>query len=210
MAQDKSQTRSYSSPLRNRQRELTRNLIMEVVASLVAEGRIHTFSVQDVADRAGISYASVYRHFPTREALLEEMYEWASEVAGSQMPPAPRNIDEISLWVEKSIPVLEQHAAANKAIVAVLSALNINPQSRVQRDKLIDSLVVEGAPHLPPEVARQAAAIIRLLASAQGWAALRQRFGLDAADSTAALTWALNVLIRDLKQIELGNSPNQY
>lgn len=207
MTKGKPETRSYSSPLRSRQRDFTRSLIMEAVASLVVDGRIHTFSVQDVADHAGISYASVYHHFPTREALLEEMYEWASEVAGSQMPPMPHTIDEIPAWFEKSIPVFEQHAVVTQAIVKALTALNINPQSKRQRDEVIDSIVAEGVPHLPPEVARQAGAIIRYLAGSHSWAVIRQQFGLDAKDTAAALTWALQVLIRDLKQDETNASP---
>lgn len=195
----KPETRSYSSPLRNRQREFTRKLIIEAVASLVTDGQIHTFSVQDVADRAGISYASVYHHFPTRESLLVEMYEWASEVAGEQMPPVPRSIDEIPGWIEKSIPVFEQNPVVTQAIVTALAALNIDPQGKQRRDRAIGQVVAEGAPHLPPEVARRAAAIIRYLAGSHSWAVLRRRFGLDSADTAAALTWALQVLIRDLK-----------
>ncbi|MTI85136.1 MAG: TetR/AcrR family transcriptional regulator [Firmicutes bacterium] len=202
MDKGKPETRPYSSPLRDRQKETTRNLIMEAVASLVADGRIHTFSMQDVAGRAGIAYASVYRHFKTREALLEELYEWASEMIRSKMPPAPRTIDEIPTWIEKSIPVFEQYADINQAIVTTWAALNINPESRRRRDNIINKLVSECAPHLPPEYARQTAAVIRYLASNQGWATLRQRFGLDAADTAAALNWALHALIREVKQYE--------
>lgn len=209
MTKENPGTRSYSSPLRDRQKETTRNLIMEAIASLVAEGHIHTFSMQDVADRAGISYASVYRHCKTREALLEELYEWASELAHSQMPPAPRTIDEIPAWIEKSIPVFEQYAEINQAVVTTLAALNINPGSRRRRDSIIDGLVSECAPHLPPETARQAAAVIRYLASNQGWAALRQRFGLSTADTAAALNWALHVLIRELKQCAEADSKDR-
>lgn len=209
MNKSKPETRSYSSPLRNRQREYTRNLIMESVASLVADGRIHTFSVQDVANRAGISYASVYHHFPTREALLVEMYEWASEMTRAQMPPDPPTIDQIPGWIEKSIPVFEQHAVVTQAIVTALAALNINPQSKQLRDNAIDKIIAEGVPHLSPEVARRAAAIIRYLASSHSWAILRQQFGLDTADTAAALTWALQLLIRDLKMNETNACPDR-
>lgn len=202
MPKDKAEARSYSSPLRDRQREYTRRLIMEAVASFVAEGSIHTFSVQDVADRAGISYASVYRHFPTREALLEEMYEWASELAGSLMPTAPSVIEEIPAWIDKSIPVFEQHATIIQAVISVLAALNINPKSKQRRDELIDKIVDESTPHLSQKVTRRTAAVIRYLAGSQGWATLRRQFGLDAEDTAAALTWALEVLIRDLKRQE--------
>ncbi|HEY3365928.1 MAG TPA: TetR/AcrR family transcriptional regulator [Symbiobacteriaceae bacterium] len=182
---------------------------METVAFLVAEGRINAFSMQDVADRAGISYASVYRHFPNREALLEAMYEWGTAVARSQTPPAPRTLDEIPAWVEGSIPVFEQHAAVNQAIMAFLAAVNSNPESRRSRDEAIDRIVADSTPHLSEAFARRAAAVIRYLAGSQGWASLRQRFGLDPADTAAALTWALQVLIREIKQAEAAAGPNR-
>ena len=134
-----SQARSYSSPLRQRQQESTRRLIMETVASLIAEGRIHSFSVQDVVGRAGISYASVYRHFPTREKLLEAIYEWGNELIRSEMAATPRTLDEIPEWVKQSIPIAERHTAINQAVVAVLAALNINPRSRRRRDMEIEN-----------------------------------------------------------------------
>ncbi|MCB1015943.1 MAG: TetR/AcrR family transcriptional regulator, partial [Acidimicrobiales bacterium] len=43
------------------------------------------FSVQGVADRCGISHRTVYRHFPTRESLLDGLVERmgaAMEAAG--------------------------------------------------------------------------------------------------------------------------------
>lgn len=150
MSSEKPGRQPYSSPPRSRQQEATRRLILEAVAGLVMEGRIHTFSVQDVADRAGISYASVYRHFPTREALLEAVYEWSSEAARSQMPPFPRTLDEIPTWVESLIPVFEQHAAVGQAMMVIMSALNIRPASQQQRDRAIEDLVAEGVPHLSP------------------------------------------------------------
>jgi AcrR family transcriptional regulator len=193
-------TRTYSSPLRRQQRESTRQLILRALASLIAEGRIHTFSVEDVARRAGVSYASVYKHFPSREKLLEGLYEWGSELVRSEMPPPPRALGEIPAWVAAAIPVAEKHAAINQAVATVLAALRIDPPSRRRRDVLVEKLIARGAPGLPPKTAREAAAVIRHLAGSESWSALRRRFGLDAAQTSAALTWALNALIRDLKR----------
>lgn len=202
MSEEKPEVRSYSSPLRSRQQESTRRVIMEAVAHLVAEGRIHTFSVQDVAERAGISYASVYRHFPTREALLEGMYEWASAMTAAEMPSAPQTLDGIPTWLEASIPVFEQHAVVSQAVLTLLSAANINPESQRRRDETIDGVIADSVPHLPLEFARRAGAVVRYLAGSQGWATLRRRFGLSSEDTTAALTWALGVLIREINQCE--------
>ena len=47
--------------LRERQVGLTRDLIMEALAEVIAEGRLAEFSMQDVADRAGTSLRTLYR-----------------------------------------------------------------------------------------------------------------------------------------------------
>jgi AcrR family transcriptional regulator len=195
-----SETRVYSSPLRQRQQESTRQLIMEALADLIAEGRLHTLSVQDVADRAGISYASVYRHFPSREKLFEGLYEWGSERVRSQMPPTPRTLDDVPEWVRKSVAVAYRHAAVNQAVTAILTALDINPDSRRRRDLEVQKLVAVSAPNMSPRLKRQSSAVIRYLAGSQAWATLGQRFGLDAEDTAAALGWVLEAFIRDLKQ----------
>jgi AcrR family transcriptional regulator len=209
MAKQKELTRPYSSLLRNRQQEITRKLILDAVASLVAEGRLHAFSIQDVANRAGISYASVYRHFPTRESLLEAMYEWANEVVHPDMPASPQKLDDVPAWLENSIPVFERYAAAHQAAIAVMSMLNINPAQRQKRDEQVERVVNEAAPQFSPAARRRASAVIRYLASSQAWASLRQRFGLDAADTSAALGWALRVLIREINQTNAYNGADQ-
>jgi hypothetical protein len=59
-------------------------------------------------------------------------------------------------------------------------------------------MVAQNNPHLDPETISQAAAIICHLYSSLTWATLRQRFGLSAEASAAAVTWALQTLTRDL------------
>ncbi len=46
---------------------------MEAVRELLAEGRFHESSVEQVAERAGISRATLYQHFRSRIELVDEM-----------------------------------------------------------------------------------------------------------------------------------------
>jgi AcrR family transcriptional regulator len=46
---------------------------MEAVRQLLAEGRFHESSVEQVAERAGISRATLYQHFRSRTELVDEM-----------------------------------------------------------------------------------------------------------------------------------------
>ncbi len=198
MTEGKSDRRSYTSPLRRHQQEITRNCIMEAVAEIVCEGRILSFSVKDVADRAGVSYGSVYRHFPTRESLLKALYESAAEIIGQDLSFTSLSLDELPTVTRKTVTTFEKNATILQAFTMALAANNIQPQSRRQRDQKYQQMVEESAPYLAPEVARQVAAIIGHLHSSLTWATLRQRFGLSAEAITDALTWALQALIRDL------------
>src|SRR5262245_5695898 len=68
--------------LRNQHAELTRDLIFQALTRLVLDEGIHDFSIQQVADVAGVSHRTVYRYFSSREELLEGLAEWLD----SQMP----------------------------------------------------------------------------------------------------------------------------
>lgn len=200
MVESKSNRRSYNNTLRCRQKKITRDHILEALAALISEGRIIDFSIKEVADRAGVSYASVYRHFPTREALLEALYEEASEIMAQTSPFRPHLLEEIPAMAEKTVAFFEEKATIVQGFTIALVANNIHPQSRRQREELVEQMVAQSGSHLAPEVARQSAAIISHLHSSLTWVILKQRFEFSAKETTDALTWALETLIRDLVQ----------
>ena len=206
MNEERSNRRSYSSPLRRRQQEHTRKQIMDAVMAIIAEGRILSFNVQDVADRAGVSYASVYRHFPTREALLEALYEAGAKIIGTSLTLTSLSPEEIPAAVGRMKTAFEQNPTNLQASTMALAINNIQPPSRRQRDQRYQQTIVENAPHLAPSTANQAAAVICHLYSSLTWATLRQRFGLSAEATADALTWALQILIRDLIRANEGGS----
>ena len=201
--------RKYSSPLRERQKAFTRDLVMRGLAELIAEGKILTFTIQDVAYRAGVSYAAIYRHFPTREALLEELYDWSEDVARAKVPPDPKTIDDILRVVEETIPIFEENAAAVQAMSMASAVLDLHPQRRVRRGRMIENLVRDAAPNLSEDDSKRAYAVIRLLVSSQTWVAMRKRFRLDGKGTVRALTWALRTLIEDVKRRNAQSPPRR-
>ena len=56
--------------LREDQRALTRQKVLAAVLELVSEGSLDDLSVPAVAQRSGVSVATIYRYFPTRDDLL--------------------------------------------------------------------------------------------------------------------------------------------
>lgn len=197
MSEIQNKRRAYSSNLRQQQQEHTRRRIMEAVASLVAQYGL-AFNVQDVARQAGVSYASVYRHFPTREALLEALYESGTKIIESSFAITSLSPDVISDAVNRFVTVLEEDPTKAQALTMVFA--NIQPESRRQRDHKFQELIKEAVPRLNPSLARQAASIICHLYSTLTWSTLSRRFELDQGAITAALIWAIQTLLQDLNR----------
>ncbi len=202
MSEEKPNRRSYTSPLRCNQKENTRDLILDTVAEIICEGRILDFSVKDVAVRAGISYGTVYRHFPTRESFLEALYEVASEIMAQSSPFTPQSLDDIPAMSRKTVEMFEERATLVQAFTVALLANNVQPNSRHQRDQKMQKMVMESAPHLSSEAARRITAIISHLYSSLTWVNLKQRYGLNSEETTEALNWALQTLIKDITRHE--------
>ncbi|HZQ58067.1 MAG TPA: TetR family transcriptional regulator [Acidimicrobiales bacterium] len=62
-----------------RQRE-RRERLLTAVHELIEEGRVRDLQVKEIADRAGVSLAAVYRYFSSKEHLLAEaLLDWAQQ-----------------------------------------------------------------------------------------------------------------------------------
>jgi AcrR family transcriptional regulator len=62
-------------PLRARQAEATRNLLLEVARKNFTEHGYAATSIDDVIQQAGVARGALYHHFPGKEALFRAVYE---------------------------------------------------------------------------------------------------------------------------------------
>ena len=62
--------------MRNRKKE-----IIQATLELAAENGLGTVSMQQIADKIGITKASLYNHFSSREQIVEEMYEFLRDAS---------------------------------------------------------------------------------------------------------------------------------
>ena len=67
--------RPYRTHSRSPRPARTRSKITEAVRELLAEGRFHESTVEEVADRAGVARATVYQHFGSRLDLVDAICE---------------------------------------------------------------------------------------------------------------------------------------
>lgn len=71
--------RPYRSRGRTGRTQATRERIKNAVRELLAEGRFHTSTVEEVADRAGVARATLYQHFRSRLELVDAICETFDE-----------------------------------------------------------------------------------------------------------------------------------
>jgi AcrR family transcriptional regulator len=62
-------------PLRARQAEATRTLLVEVAREFFTEHGYAGTSIDDIIQRAGVARGALYHHFPGKEALFRAVYE---------------------------------------------------------------------------------------------------------------------------------------
>jgi TetR/AcrR family transcriptional regulator, mexCD-oprJ operon repressor len=96
--------------------------ILDAAASVLARPGGERASMHDVALAAGLARATVYRYFPNRQALLDELARGAVREAGDRLADA--RLDEVS--VEESL------ARAVRALAAVGDRLVIVERERVR------------------------------------------------------------------------------
>src|SRR4051812_26669059 len=75
--------------LRDRQRAETREQILASVGRQLERGSLEDLSFADIAKDAGLGERTVYRYFPTKEALLAAFWAWMQTQAVAKERPRP-------------------------------------------------------------------------------------------------------------------------
>ena len=83
-------TRAYRSRSRAAGAQHTRERIVTAVRDLLREGRFHESTVEQVAERAGVSRATVYQHFRSRIDLVDAICEtFDAQPGADRAAPVP-------------------------------------------------------------------------------------------------------------------------
>ena len=105
-------------PTRLRQRLLTRSVILKAAADEIAERGLEGARIGEIAERAGVTRPTIYKHFPTRSAFLREfeartqatlLVELRSRLARSNPAPlSERLVDALFDLLDGTNPMLRR------------------------------------------------------------------------------------------------------
>jgi AcrR family transcriptional regulator len=200
-------SRPYSSQLRDDQAQRTRDLILDALTELLSDQPAHEITTRAIAERAGVSQPTVYRHFPDRQALLEGLSDRITAIAAASGANLDRatTLDELVANAAKDLAITDEHAVLATA-EAILNAdpRRLSRASRARSDAL-RRMVAEELPDYDERDHVRITALLRCLFSVQNWLRMREEFGVPGTESGPVLVWAVDVL---LKEIRAGNFPH--
>jgi AcrR family transcriptional regulator len=189
---------SDSGTLRDQQAEFTKQLLIEAARKVILENEPEDFSIQKVAEAAGVSHRTVYRYFPSRQALIDEFSNWMeTKLAGSIS--ADILVEDLPAGIrylfERFDRYSEYYAAA-----ARLGGVNLRPASQAERTRMIRAWFDAQFPDLDPYAADKAFAVMRHLVGLQTWLALRDRFDFEDGEVGDAVSWAVEQMLIGLRE----------
>ena len=194
-----STARPYESPLRAEQMEQTRLRILGATADVLADEEVEEVTVPLVAMRARVSVRTVYRHFPTKEALFDAFGEWAEDHLRLVLLAYPETLDEVREMAPALYRMYDERAPL---IRALLSKRGQEVRARTRRGRLrtFEKAMREVTDGLGPAERRRALAVVYLLVSAPAWQAMRDQWDLEGEEAGKAAAWAVRVLTDELRR----------
>lgn len=180
---------------RTDQLERTRTAIVDAAAEfLSSEADPREFTMQAVADRAGVSHRTLYRHFEDRQDLIDA----AARHWEQQVGMAFDEITDFDQWTN-AIAQLVAFGVTHREVLRRGTMMGLATGVwRSDRDKRYWRLFRERFPHLDMTVARQDFALLRHTLGAANVLTVGERFDLSPAELTQGMQRAVEALVASI------------
>ena len=180
--------------LRADQRAATERRIIAAVAELITHEHPATLTVPDVARRAGMGVATIYRYFPTKEALLDAAVPVGNERTWQSLTARPSPFADAAAIVRQSFAELGDHLdlARNQLVSPAGRAMR---KRRASRKRALLARAAADAGFPDDEATHRLLVLIELLVSAPILIELLDQHGHDTETAAAHVGWAVEALI---------------
>lgn len=193
MADDKS---IRPGSLVSRQTDLTQSLILDAAVELLQAASVMELSIRAVAKRANISERTVFRHFPSRDDLLDAVADEVSRRLDT--PPDPTTVHELIAYPEAVFARFETNGALTRAVLHSELYQRVRRRDAGARGAAIGALVDRLAADRGEDERRLAAANILYHVIASTWRYYRDYFGFTVEETAAASRMAIVEALRGL------------
>lgn len=186
--------------LRAEQLEVTRRLLLEAVLGEIIEKDVEDLQIAEVAARAGIAARTVYRHFPTKEALLDAFWQWWITERFGVADDKPGEADAFPEQLRRTYAAFDSTEPVMRAFIYSRAGRELRDRTRPRRIKMIDDTMREAVARVPTDDRGLVLAVFQMLLSVTTWDTLRQFRGLSGEQAGDAVAWVARVLLDEIKR----------
>jgi AcrR family transcriptional regulator len=172
--------------------DVVRARVIEGAVALLDDGRSLTF--KEIAHEAGVPERTVYRHFPTRAALLTAVFEWTNEQIGHAGPRPTSQVALVAL-VRQAFRQFDEHGPLVRQMLIEPDGRDARLADAADRRRAASELVRHEAPDLDRLTHDRVAAAIQVLTVAATWQSLHDYWDLDGAEAGETSALAIELLL---------------
>jgi AcrR family transcriptional regulator len=186
--------RTYRSELREQQAEQTRARILDATSRVMADG-LAFVSIPDVAREAGVSIATVYRHFATKRELFAAVYPHALRQAGLSDLVLPRTMDELRNGLRAHFERTDSLGDLARAAMASPGAEEVRRVTMPDRVAMFRRLADSLEPKPSPEDRDRIARLLVVLTASSAVRMWRDQLGSSVDEAADDVDWVLRAVI---------------
>lgn len=192
------QSRNYKSDLREAQAKATRDRILDALVEVLAEG-VDVFSIPAVAERAGVSVGTVYRHFGDKAGLLKALIPHAGRRTGVEVESIPESMEEVDEIVHKVFRHFESTDDLMRAAFATRIGRDLRVQGSSERLELLRKTFHNVEPELETEQLDHLAKLALILTTSEAFQQWTDRLGLSPDEAADEVMWAIRTVTRGIQ-----------
>ncbi len=202
----KPRRRTYTSELRTEQADATRTRILEALVREMGKG-VGALSIPAVAREAGVSIPTIYRHFGSKQGLIDALGQYVSGRAGLLPTPAPSDMAQFAGTARRLFANLASMDATLRAAMASDLGWEARRASMPTRLRTIRETVDALAPGATDADRERLTKLALILMATPTFHAYHDYLGLSADDAADLVTWTVATLIAGLSHGDDGTEP---
>jgi AcrR family transcriptional regulator len=187
----------YESPLRAEQKEATRRRILDAAGALMQNQGLEEFSFAAIAAEAGVKERTVYRHFPSKAALIAGLCGWYQERV--RYGGYARTEADLIAKPLQMFPALDANEGLARALWASPQGREFRLSDVEERKSGIKAAIADAVRGLPPRQTRWVAAVAHVLLSSATWQTMKDYWGLTGEEAGKASAMALELLLNAVR-----------
>ena len=188
--------RVYDNSHRAAQAAQTREAILNALVRVIARG-VAELSMPAVAQEAGVSLRTVYRHFPTKRDLLSGLACHLEEQMSYSVRPYPRDLDELAIHIRQYYRALDSMSEADRAIWASEIVRESREQAGLpEKFRLIESALAPVMGSLSEPDRTRLFNVVTTVFGRFTLQRMKEDLGLSADEAADTVIWAIETLVR--------------